>query len=110
MFTLVALLALITALAYLATASVSGFAAIPLVCGIVWLLFAGGLKAGMRWVSYLAFLLAIAGAITVYATSLSSALPVWATAAFIAVQCALIVLLFVLIWRTPAPTAVASDK
>ncbi|MEM7259309.1 MAG: hypothetical protein AAF404_18175 [Pseudomonadota bacterium] len=100
-----ALAAALNAIVHIGGSAMAGFSMIPLVAGVVWLVFAAGLNAGMRWLAYFAFLFAIAGAITAYATALSGALPTWAGVGIIVLNCLLCLLLFLSIWRAPVRAA-----
>lgn len=101
MFGFAATLALVTAVLFVTGAVVADFSVIPLATGIVWLLFAAGLNARQRWLAYFAFLLAIAGVITIYATSASGGLPQWMNLSIAAVNLLLAFVLFFMIWRHP---------
>ncbi len=103
---LAALLAAISAIVHLAGAALADFALVPLAAGLAWLLFAAGFKARYRWLAYIGFLVAIAGALTAYATLPSEGPLQTVSVAMIGVNSLLVVVLFLVIWRPPGGTAV----
>ena len=104
-FNLAAFLALLNTIVHITGAAIAGFAstAMPIIAGaVIWLIFTIGFKANLRWMAYIAFLVALFGGIYVYATASSSPIPQWASMAIVLLDILIALVLFVLIWRRPA--------
>lgn len=103
LYPLIAFLGLLNAVAFTGAAALTGFSALPLILGAaVWLIIAVGLKARLRTMAYLSFMVAIVSALVAYAQMTPER---WVLIAILILSAVLAVLLFITIWRRPLTTS-----
>jgi len=103
LFNIAAFVAIANAITHLVGSAIAGFSAavMPAIAGgFIWLMFALGLIAKLRWMAYFAFLLAIIGGLFVYAQwGTNNVLPDWSLLTIGVLNAVIALVLFLLIWR-----------
>lgn len=103
-FRMAALVLLVSALLHLVVIAVSGGAFLmPMIGGaIMWFVIGAGLQRGMRWLAYIAFLLAMIGGVYVMGTGMGqTGLTQMALFGVMAADWIAVVLLFGTLWKAP---------
>lgn len=105
-FRMAALLLLISAAMHIVVIAVSGGGfLVPMIVGaVMWFVIGAGLQRGLRWLAYFAFLLAMIAGVYAMGTGMGqSGLTQMAFYGIMAADWIAAALLFVALWKTPAP-------
>ena len=103
-FRFAALLLLLSAVLHIVVIFVSGGGfLVPMIAGaIMWFVIGAGLQRGMRWLAYIAFLFAMVGGVYAMGAGMGqTGLPQLALFGIMTVDWIAVVLLFIVLWRSP---------